>query len=482
MKTRSPSTDLALRCLPALLLAAHLSAFGMPGEVLAQSATLVDNSGTNNAATSDQDADPNDPDRAIVPDPDAEEVTDATLDAAALKELRRQNDRVETVDGLRPKLPEDATLTPGIALGTMTFRPTISQSLGTESTTTGKDTSTRTYLQTGFKGSLVSDWSLHQLKIDAEGTWDKTLSGIPDDNPEGNINAELRLDLSHDTIARLKAGYSLQREDVGDPNAISAAENQAQVSTYTATAEVTHDLGLIRGTAGIAFTRETYGEATLENGTQIDQSDRDNNEAIVRGRIGYELSPALIPFLEASYGQVVYDNQKDSLGYVRDATLYALKAGVEGDFGDKLRGELSTGLARAEFDDDRLKAISAWTVDGNATWSPQRGTDVLAGLKTEIEPSTTAGASGSVAYTASAALTQVIIEQLSGRVSSSFTWRDYSEQSVPQQTVFNAGAGLTWGLSRSIDLTTDVTWERTQQSKVPNQEVFTGLVGVAFKR
>jgi hypothetical protein len=46
MKTRSPSTDLALRCLPALLLAAHLSAFGMPGEVLAQSATLVDNSGT----------------------------------------------------------------------------------------------------------------------------------------------------------------------------------------------------------------------------------------------------------------------------------------------------------------------------------------------------------------------------------------------------------------------------------------------------
>jgi hypothetical protein len=493
MKIRYSPSDLALRYLPAALLAGLVAVGSVPDRVFAQSATATDGDtsatgpGDGNLRTTDdrQQAagdDASEPDGAIVTDPDSEEPTDASLDAAALKELRRQNERAETIDGLRPRLPPSDELTPGIPLGTFTFRPTISQGIGVESTKTGKDTRNRTYLQTGLQGSIVSDWSLHQLRIDGEGTWAKTLSGIPDDDPQGNINAELRLDLSNDTIATFKAGYSLQQEDNSDPNAITNAENQPDVSTYSAGTEVTHDLGLIRGTAGIDFSRETYGDAQLANGTFISQADRNENTTIVRGRIGYELSPALIPFLEASYGQSIYDNYRDTTGYIRNATLYSLKSGVEGDFGEKLRGELSTGYSVADFEDARLKSLSAWTIDGNATWSPQRGSDVLAGLKTEIEPSTTAGASGSVAYTASATLTQAIIDQLSGRLSTSFTWRDYSEQDVAQQTVFNAGAGLTWGVSRSIDLTTDLNWQRTRQQKVAGEDELTGMLGISLKR
>lgn len=496
MTTRRPAPDLALRCLPAALLAVQICVFGVAGQALAQSATVNNTNPSNDSALLDRTrtklrttskSDPNavedaDPDTATPPGANPAENDEVALDAAALKEMRRQNEREPSVDGLPTRLRDDNQPTSGIPLGSFTFRPTISESLGMERTKTGKKATERTFLQTGFKGSLVSDWSLHQLKIDTEGTWQKTLSGTKSDDPVGRIDAELRLDLMNDTVARLRAGYSLQREDIGDPNAVSNASNQALVSTYTASAEVTHDLGLIRGTAGIDFARETYGEATLESGTVIDQSDRNNNEATLRGRIGYELSPALIPFLQASYGKAVYDNEKDATGYVRDATIYALKAGVAGDFGDKLRGELSTGYALAEFDDSRLKAIDAWTIDGNVAWSPQRGTDVAAGLKTEIEPSTTAGASGSTAYTADAALTQVIIEQLSGRLSTSLIWRDYAQRNVPNQTVYNAGAGLTWGVARSIDLTADVAWERTLQEKTPNQNVMTGMIGIALKR
>jgi hypothetical protein len=499
MKTSAPKPDFALLCLPAALLAVQLAAFGLPAEASAQSAAI----NTAGDATSDADAldpfrtrrgtttrqdptaastDDADPDTATVPEVDADIDVNAAQEAAALKDLRRQNEREQTIDGLPPKIVDPAEQTAGMPLGSFTFRPTISESLGMERTKTGKNATTRTFLRSGLKGSLVSDWSLHQLKIDADGSWDKTLSGTKSDDPVGQINAELRLDLTNDTIARLKAGYALQREDVGDANAISNAATQALVSTYTASAEATNDLGLIRGTVGVDFTRETYGDATLDSGTLIDQSDRNNNEAALRGRIGYELSPALIPFLQASYGKVVYDNEKDTAGYVRDATLYALKAGVEADLGDKLRGELSSGYALATFDDSRLEEIAAWTIDGSVAWSPQRGTDVTGGLKTEIEPSTTAGASGSVAYTADAALTQVIIEQLSGRLSTSFTWRDYAQQSVANQNVYNAGAGLTWGVARSIDLTADFAWERTMQDNVARQDVLTGMIGIALKR
>lgn len=500
MKSRYSTAHLALRSLPAALLAVHLSA----SAAWAQSALTPDNTdsqlrldlpsstsdrnsrdsnSTDGTDTADQDEIP-DPDTATSADPnvDPDEDTNAALDAATLKELRRQNPREEAVDGLAPKKLENDELTPGVAVGSFTLRPAISESIGMERTRTGNDTTTRSYLQTGFKGSLVSDWSLHQLRIDADGTWQKTLSGIPEDDPEGRIEAALRLDITEATKANLKAGYSLEREDISAANAIANATNQARVTTYTASAELTHDLGLIRGTAGIDFSRETYGDAQLDTGKFVSQKDRNQNTATLRGRIGYELSAALVPFLEGSYGRTIYDEHKDTLGYIRDAQIYALKTGIEGDFGEKLRGEISTGYTIADFEDSRLKEISAITFDGNAVWSPQRGTDVELGLKTEIEPSTTAGASGDVAYTVNAAITQAIIDTLKGRLLASTTLRDYSQASEPNQKVYDIGAGVTWGISRSIDFNADVSWEKTTQPGTAQSDVFTAGIGLSLKR
>ena len=497
MKSRYPTAHLALRSLPAALLAVHLSA----GAAWAQSALTPSNTDSqlrldlpsstsdrnsrdsNSTDTADQDEIP-DPDTATSADPNADpdEDKNAALDAATLKELRRQNPREEAVDGLSPKKVENDELTPGVAVGAFTLRPAISETVGIERTRTGDDVTTRSYLQTGFKGTLVSDWSLHQLQIDAEGTWQKTLSGIPEDDPEGKIEAALRLDITEATKANLKAGYSLQREDISAANAIANATNQAQVSTYTASAELTHDLGLIRGTAGLDFSRETYGDAQLDTGKFVSQKDRNQNTATLRGRIGYELSAALIPFLEASYGRTIYDEHKDTLGFIRDAQIYALKTGIEGDFGEKLRGEISTGYTVADFEDSRLKEISAITFDGNAIWSPQRGTDVELGLKTEIEPSTTAGASGDVAYTVNAAITQAIIDTLKGRLTTSATLRDYSLSTQPNQKVYDLGAGVTWGISRSIDFTADIAWEKTTQPGTAQSDVFTAGIGLSLKR
>lgn len=442
-----------------------------------------DQNRSDDADAADQDQAASDADAVTAPDPDADPSADKNAEeqAAALKELRRQNLRQPSVDVLEPKkLPDE--LTPGIRLGSFILRPSVSESLGMERTRTGKDAVTRTYMQTGLKGSLTSDWELHQLTISGEGTWDKTLSGVPEDDPEGQIQAALRLDISDATKVNLKAGFAMEREDISAANAIANATNQALVSTYTATAEATHDLGVIRGTAGIDFERQTFGDAQLENGDFESQKDRNENTVTLRGRLGYELSQAIIPFVEGSYARTLYDEHKDTLGYIRDARIYAIKTGIEGDFGEKLRGEISTGYALAEFDDSRLKSISAITFDGKATWSPQRGTDVDLGLKTEIEPSTTAGASGDVAYTANAALTQAIIDTLKGHVTTAFTLRDYSTASLANQSVYDLGAGVTWGLSRSIDLNADVAWEKTMQKGTADSDVFTALIGVSLKR
>ncbi|MDH6265578.1 hypothetical protein M2360_000968 [Rhizobium sp. SG_E_25_P2] len=432
------------------------------------------------AQTNDDQQTDADASQEIQPSPDPDVDQNAVDDAALRQDLGRQNLPEQNVDGLGAPRPESED-TPGIPLGTFTLRPTITGGAGFEREKSGDRTKTRSYLQTGLKGSLTSNWSEHQLRIDTNGSWQKTLSGFESDDPEGSINAALRLDISNDTIANLSAGYSLGREDIGDANAIDGATNQAEVSTWTASAAVTRDLGLIRGTLGVDFERETFGDATLSSGQSLDQSDRNQNTATLRGRLGYEVSPALIPFIEASYGRMIYDNERDSTGYMRDADLYAAKTGVEFDMGEKLRGEIGAGYTIADFEDGRLDSLSGLTVNGEANWSPQRGTDVALGLKTEVEPSTSAGSSGSIAYTADMALTQVIIADLSGKLTAGTTWRDY-KSAAANQTVYDLGTGLTWGLSRSLDLTADLAWERSAQKGSASQETLTGLVGLSLKR
>ena len=476
--------------------AAHF-AWGMTTTALAQSAVQSD---TSPSATSQLRADSDsDQASALAPDSldgDAQDPSSLTtgsidrpiespsdiFDQEALQELRRQNQREATVDGLRLRTSDTRNDAQGIRLGTMILRPSITETLGSERTTTGKDEDTRTFLRSGFKATLDSDWSLHRLRIDADGAWDKTLSGDPDDDPEGRIQAELRLDLSDETTANIRAGYSLRREDIGDPNAIAGAATQSDVNEYTAGADITRDLGVLRATAGIDFSRETYGDAVLANGNRLSQSDRDRNTAQLRGRLGYEMSPALIPFIEAVYGRTVYDQHRDSLGYVRDADAYGAKAGMEVDLGEKLRGELAGGYLTADFEDSALKSISAFTVDGNALWSPYRGTNLGLNLRTEIEPSTTAGASGSTAYIGTAVLSQVILQNLTGQISSGLTLRDYSQASTSRETVLALGTGLTWSISRSLDLNADVAWEKTEQHGVPSEETLRAGIGLTLKR
>ena len=485
-----PRSTAALR---AGILAAHLSLV-LAGTALAQSATMPDDQQTaasQSRLNPDGERDATDPaadDQAADDSPpfatDIRSSIDPSdaLDEQALQELRRQNMREATVDRLSTRTTDGRNDAQGVRVGSFILRPSITETIGSERTTTGNDSTTRTYLRSGLKASLTSDWSLHQLRIDAEGSWDKTLSGIRSDDPEGKIQAQLRLDLSDETTATLKAGYSLQHEDIGDPNAVANAATQADVNEYTAGLDVMRDLGVIRTTVGLDVTRQVYGDAVLANGDRLSQSERDSNTGRIRGRLGYELSPALIPFLEASYGRTIYDEHRDSLGYVRDADLYALKAGIETDFGEKLKGELAGGYLIADFDDPALRSISAATIDGSALWSPYRGTDVSLNLRTTIEPTTTPGASGSTAYTGTTVLSQVILQNLTGQVSGGLTLRDYSQESIPFQTVLTLGTGLTWGISRSLDLNADVTWERTRQDGVASLEVLRAGIGLTLKR
>lgn len=395
----------------------------------------------------------------------------------------RTNLRENTVDGLKAEIDRSRNDAPGIRLGSFILKPTLGQTFNHETNRTGNIRESRSYLETALKGTLTSDWSRHQLSITGEGTWQRNVSGSGETEPTADIEAALRLDLSDETTGTLKAGYHFEREDSTDPNAITGAVTQSGIDQYTLGAGISRDFGILRGSAKVDFDRYVYGDAEFSSGSTLSLKDRNRNAVAVTARVGYELSPALIPFIEASVGKSIYDLSEDRLGYRRSYDSYSGKTGVEVDLGEKLRGEVALGYETFRFEDDRLNDLSGFSLDGLINWSPQRGTDVTYGLSTTLEPSTAGGESGAFAYTLSNTVTHELRSSLVARLSSGLTFRNYPSDSLAQdEKIWVAGAGLTWDVNRTLALTGDVSYERTTREIGPATNVARVGVGLTLRR
>ncbi len=496
----------------AALLAAHV--FALPLPLAAQQATTATTTGTTNwltpatgsataIGTTDLLAGPTDPTAAGVTDPTAttavtDPTTTATTTAAPLtpldadnadldpidEDLGRQNLRETRLDNpaaARIRRDEEADM--GIRLGTLVLRPAISQQIGIEREKTSTGTEKRTFSETGLKGTLTSDWSRHELTIGGEGAWQETLSGDGPDKPRARIDADLRLDLSDNTVANITGAYSFSREDTDDPNALSGASVQSGVHQFDGGVSVERDLGLLRGSIATQASRYLYSDAELSDGTTVDRSDRDRTRATVSARLGVELSTALTPFVEATTGKVMYDDDVDSSGYRRSADIYGAKTGVTVDLGEKLRGEVAVGYEQQRFDDNRLEDLSAITVDGNIFWSPREGTTVDVTLDTTLDPSTSAGVSGAAIHSLDVSLAHDLRSNLVARLTGGAAVSRYDDAGASSdKTVYNAGAGLTWKVNRYLDATADVTYERNDYKSAEHTDTVTALVGLTAKR
>lgn len=410
-------------------------------------------------------------------------VSTDDLSPASEEDLVRLNRREPTLDGLRTRIDPDDDRAVGVRIGTFTLRPEIGETLNHEWRKDGDTKQNRGYLETGIRGTLTSDWSRHALTVTGAGVIQNNISGEGEEEPRADIDAELRLDLWDETIARLRAGYSFYREDADDPNAISNAKTQSGVNTYRLGAAIERDFGLIRGSVGLDLERQTYGNVELENGTTLSVEDRNRNSGTVTARVGYEMSPALIPFIEAAVGRSTYDLRQDTLGFERSYQSYATRGGLEVDFGEKLNGEIALGYETYRFEDDRLSDVSGLSIDGRLNWSPQRGTDVLFGLSTGLNPSTTAGDSGSIDYTLLNLITHEMRSDLVARLSNTLIIRKYpSDNRSSDETTWRTGAGLTWDLNRYLALTGDVSYERTVRDVGDPTDITRVGVGLVLRR
>lgn len=234
----------------------------------------------------------------------------------------------------------------------------------------------------------------------------------------------------------------------------------------------------LRGT--VTMTR--YEDATVNDGSTLSQSDRDNTLYALRGRLGYETSRALQPFIQASVGMREHEEQIDRNGNARDSQVYALQAGLSFDRGEKLNGEIAIGYSSEEFEDAALNDLAGFTVDGVINWSPHRGTTFSAIAQTAFSPSTIVDEAGSVTYAGILQVQRDVRPNLSLNARVLASIRDY-DQSAREDQLLQGQIGAEWRLNRTFSLVASVGHETQESTDIfSNYESTSAQIGLKLQR
>lgn len=364
----------------------------------------------------------------------------------------RDNIRTSAIDA-QPRRNEDNPYAPlGLRLGTFLLTPTLDQGLAWSSNASGSAGGREAVLsETTLRLNAASDWSRHGASVQTDVNYRKSLSGETISDFSGGISGDLRFDLADGYTARIGAGYRVSPESASSPVNLGNVTSRPLRQSFSGTAGLSRDIGKLAFGINGALSRDLYGNANLASGGTLSQSDRNSTLASATLRAGYEISPALTPFVEAELGRRYYDERVDSNGFERSANRYGLRAGVQLDLGEKLRGEVAAGWLTERPDDQRLAAISGPSVNANLSWSPMRGTIVDLNGSTTVETTTSFGQSGSLLYSGSLGVSREIRANLTGRALVGLDLRDYSGGG--RDLVMRGETSLTWWMNRHAGIT-----------------------------
>lgn len=418
--------------------------------------------------------------------PEAEEelttgtVPQSTVDAETQVENGPEAERQRAIEGRRP-LPDQNPFDPtGIRFGTFVLKPSLEQGItATSNADSSSDGRSAVLSETTLRLNAASDWESHSATIDAYGNYRKSISGQEVKDLSGGIDGRLQLDLSDGMRALARLGYSMRPESASSPVVIVGTAERPTLHTLSGSLGIEKDVGKLRiGVTGEAVD-ESYSDAELSSGGTLSQKDRNSTLYTGKVRVGYEVSPAFTPFGEVEFGRRVYDLRFDTATFERSSKRTGARAGVEIDMGEKFGGEISAGWISEDFDDDRLKTVSAATIAADLKWSPMRGTIVGLTGETFVEGSTTAGDSGSVLYNGRLSIERQIRSNLTAFLAGGAAYRDYAS-SDNHELRLSAEAGLTWWLNRYAGLTGKLRHE-TFDSTLSGRDSKTNSVFVGLK-
>ncbi|BDA83498.1 hypothetical protein Sa4125_10400 [Aureimonas sp. SA4125] len=361
--------------------------------------------------------------------------------------LGRQNLAITPLRGTIPIAEDDPFAPVGIRAGTFVLYSTLDQGIGAStnlSLSPGGESGV--FSETTASARLLSDWSENEAELNALASYRRNFAGELESEPRLSLDGRYRLDIDKLTTATLRGAIEYRQEDPIDLDAGDSISERPDILTYSAGADLERQFGRITAGIDTSVIRQTKTQA--EGITAPDESYTTVTAAL---RTGYEISPALKPFVESGLGYRIFDEDRTADGRERNSAIPSLRAGLAFDLGEKFLGEVATGYAWNVPDDEAVPTDGSPTFDARLAWSPQRGTDVVLTAATSFDPDTDS-TGNSTLYESSLALRHRLTHRADLTSTLSAAYRD-SEIDSEVETSYAAEAGFTYWMNRTLAFT-----------------------------
>ena len=351
--------------------------------------------------------------------------------------------------------PDLLTDEPGLAVGSfllypeLTLRQTYDSNIFAENRNAVSDAITTPSASISGR----SNWMQHKLTFEAGIDSDNYWTNSSQDVYNYWLGVEGRYDFSPDTNIFGGLRHSRNNEERGSVNPLFSIDPTTYFSTQ-AHAGTAFRNGPVVVRAGATVERLDYlptsggpVPATSSN------DDRDQLQYAVGARVGYELSPALTPFIQVMTDTRDYDRSIDGYGFQRSSNGYRASIGAAWKPGTTLDTEAFLGKLYQRYDDARFGSVSRPYFGASLTWKPQPTTRFQALLDRSLNETTIPGASGFVDTT-------LFVE---------------GEHAINRDLVANARFAHSWNEYEGIDRTDKVAFASTGFRYYIDPVVFLGV-------
>lgn len=309
---------------------------------------------------------------------------------------------------------------------------------------------------------IRSDWDNHNLSFSAQLADGNHQNEPGEDYTDYTLSTSGGLTLDEGLSASLAVGYSQshgQRGEVDDPG---SAFGPTISHVFSSTAGFSYAIpdGLQLSPL-YQFTRER-----VKDNATIDNSDRDKESHTYQARIGWEVSPGTVLFVQPRYRETVYRRRVDDFGTIRDSREYEMTAGVTWDVTGITFVDFQFGWVQESFDEPTFTDTSDFLARGRLRWAATDLVTFNASLDQSFTAAAAQGVTGTLARRFASDLSWDATDSFSMNLNFGYTYEEI-QGATPERTrdIYLYGVGARWLINENLYSSASVS-HRSQEGSL----------------
>lgn len=325
---------------------------------------------------------------------------------------------------------------------------------------------------------VQSNWQRHFFGLHVSADATRYRDETAENTEDYRLSAEGRYDFGTDANIYGGARIAREHEDRESPDSRNGTEPTIFKATR-AYAGAFRQFGRLSVRAAANAVTLDFNDVPFVTGSGvvniINNDDRDRDQIGAGVRVGYELTPRVVPFVQLSTDKRHYKRGADDLGYQRSSDGTRGVVGVRTFSPGVFKLEAFAGSMSQDYDDARLNDVGEPTLGMNLVWNATERTTVSVFMDRTIEE-TTVSIAGTVPQPASAYVNTYVQANLNYAFTPRFSTYVFGSASnadyegiFREDDYYTAGIGWVYRVAKSFFV--DVTLQKRKlQSSVPSED------------